>query len=102
MYQEGSHGIQETEGQQTREVKELSRKIKEVLSEHPGVIRDSQKFWERFLKTFINLAAPVAQQFSACLWSRAGSWTHGIKSHVGPPAWSLLLPLPLSLCVFHE
>ena len=29
---------------------------------------------------------------------------HGlrIKSHIRLPAWSLLFPLPFSLCVFHE
>ena len=26
-----------------------------------------------------------------------GSWGPGIESHVGLPAWSLLLPLPVSL-----
>ena len=46
----------------------------------------------------------VVQQFSACLWPRARSWRPRIESHVGlPGAWSLLLPLPvslpLSLCV---
>ena len=49
----------------------------------------------------------VAQQFSACLWPRARSWSPGIESRVGLPAWSLLLPLPvlpfsLSLYVYHE
>ena len=39
----------------------------------------------------------VAQRFSACLWPRAQSWRPGIESHVGLPAWSLLLPLPMSL-----
>ena len=49
----------------------------------------------------------VAQQFSACLWPRVWSWSPGIESHIGLPAWSLLLPLPvpillslsLSLCL---
>ena len=50
----------------------------------------------------------VAQRFSACLWPRARSWRLGIESHVGLPAWSLLLPLPVSpplsfsLCVSYE
>ena len=39
----------------------------------------------------------VAQWFGACLWPRAQSWSPGINSHIGLPAWSLLLPLPLSL-----
>ena len=39
----------------------------------------------------------MAQQFSACLWPRARSWSPGIESHVGLPAWSLLLPPPVSL-----
>ena len=45
----------------------------------------------------------VVQQFSACLWPRAQSWRPGMESHVGLPAWSLLLPLPLSLslCDYH-
>ena len=39
----------------------------------------------------------VAQWFGACLWPRARSWSPEIKSHVGLPAWSLLLPPPVSL-----
>ena len=39
----------------------------------------------------------VAQQFSACLWHRAWSWSPGIESHIGFPAWSLLLLLCLCL-----
>ena len=39
----------------------------------------------------------MAQRFSACLWPGALSWSPGIKFHVGLPAWSLLLPLPVSL-----
>ena len=34
---------------------------------------------------------------SAEVWPRARSWKPGIESHVGLPAWSLLLPLPMSL-----
>ena len=45
----------------------------------------------------------VAQQISTCLWPRAWSWKPGIESDIGLSAWSLLLPLPvslpLSLCV---
>ena len=39
----------------------------------------------------------VAQWFSTCLWPRAWSWNPGIESHIRLPAWSLLLPLPVSL-----
>ena len=39
----------------------------------------------------------VAQRLSICLWLRAWSWGPGIESHIGLPAWSLLLPLPVSL-----
>ena len=39
----------------------------------------------------------VAQWFSACLWPGAWSWSPGIESRVGLPAWSLLLPLPVFL-----
>ena len=50
----------------------------------------------------------VAQRFSACLRPRAWSWSPRIKSRIRLPAWSLLLPLPMSLplslflCVSHE
>ena len=37
------------------------------------------------------------QQLSTCLWPRAWSWSPGIQSHIGVPAWSLFLPLPVSL-----
>ena len=39
----------------------------------------------------------VAQRSSICLQPRAWSWRPGIKSHIGFPVWSLLLPLPVSL-----
>ena len=39
----------------------------------------------------------VVQRFSTCLWPRAWSWSPRIKSRIGLPAWSLLLPLPMSL-----
>ena len=42
-------------------------------------------------------AAQVAQQLSICLRPRAWSWRPRIESHIGLPAWSLLLPLPVSL-----
>ena len=42
----------------------------------------------------------VSQRFSACLWPRAWSWSPRIKSCVGLPAWSLLLPLPVSLPLY--
>ena len=41
----------------------------------------------------------VAQRLSICLQPRAWSWSPGIESHVGLPAWSLLFPLPLSVCL---
>ena len=50
----------------------------------------------------------MAQWFGACLWPRVQSWGPRIESPVGLPAWSLLLPLPvslplsLSLYVYHE
>ena len=50
----------------------------------------------------------VAQWLTACLWPRAWSWGPRTESHIGLPAWSLLLPLPVSLplppslCVSHE
>ena len=34
---------------------------------------------------------------SACLWLRAWSWGPGTQSHLGFPAGSLILPLPVSL-----
>ena len=49
------------------------------------------------LKTAISGSPWVAQWFSACLPPRAWSWGPGIESHLGLPAWSLLLPLPVSL-----
>ena len=48
----------------------------------------------------------VAQQFGACLWPRARPWSPGIESRVGLLAWSLLLPvavsLPLSLSIMNK
>ena len=41
----------------------------------------------------------VAQRFGACHWPRARSWSPGTQSHVRLLAWSLLLPLPMSLCL---
>ena len=39
----------------------------------------------------------VAQRLSICLRLRAWSWSPGIKSRNGLPAWILFLPLPMSL-----
>ena len=51
-------------------------------------------------------AALVVQQFSSCLGPRVWPRGPGVESHIGLPAWSLLLPLPvslpLSLYVSHE
>ena len=49
------------------------------------------------LRNFICGAARGAQRFGACLWPGARSWRPGIESHAGLPAWSRLLPLPVSL-----
>ena len=38
-----------------------------------------------------------AQWLSICPWPGARSWRPGIESPIGLPAWSLLLPLPVSL-----
>ena len=39
----------------------------------------------------------VAQQLSVCLSLRVWSWSPRMESHIRIPAWSLLLPLPMSL-----
>ena len=47
-----------------------------------------------------------AQRLGTSLWPRVWSWSPRIKSHIGIPAWNLLLSLPMSLplcvCVSHE
>ncbi|CAD7690296.1 unnamed protein product [Nyctereutes procyonoides] len=48
----------------------------------------------KYLLFFFNM---LFWRFGACLWPGARSWRPGIESHVGLPAWSLLLPLPVSL-----
>ena len=42
----------------------------------------------------------MAQRFGVCLWPRASSWSPGIESHIRLLAWSLLLPLPVSLPLY--
>ena len=39
----------------------------------------------------------MTQRLSVSLWLRTWSWRPGTESCVGLPAWSLLLPLPVSL-----
>ena len=39
----------------------------------------------------------VAQWLNICLQLRVSSWSSRIESHIGIPAGSLLLPLPMSL-----
>ena len=41
----------------------------------------------------------VAQWFSACLWSRAWSWSPGIESHVRLPVHGACFSLCLCLCL---
>ena len=50
-----------------------------------------------FIKDLFIWDAWVAQWLSVCLRLRAQSWGPGIKSRMGLPTWSLLLPLPVSL-----
>ena len=50
-----------------------------------------------FLNNIWSWDTRMAQQLSFCLWLRTWSWSPRIKSHIGLPAWSLLLPLPVSL-----
>ena len=46
----------------------------------------------------------VAQWWSVCLELREWFWGLGIESHIGLPAGTLLLPLPMSLPLYvsHE
>ena len=76
-----------------------------LLAACNSVLRDTT-LWDRlylFAKNISyikkrNLGDPwVAQWFSICLWPRAWSWSPRIKSHIGLPTRSLLLPLPVSL-----
>ena len=39
----------------------------------------------------------MAEWFGICFQPRAWSWSPGIESPIRLPAWSLLLPLPVSL-----
>ena len=48
---------------------------------------------------YIYRDAWVAQQLSVCLWLGVRSRSSGIRSHIRLSAWSLLLPLPMSLPV---
>ena len=43
------------------------------------------------------MGSPVAQRFSATFSPGPDPGDPGIESHVRLPAWSLLLPLPVSL-----
>ena len=55
---------------------------------NPRKTRGLEKVFDEF-KIWWDGAALVAQR------PRVGSWRPGIESHVGLPAWSLLLPLPV-------
>ena len=58
------------------------------------------KYHYQNVKINIDVGDPcMAQRFGACLWPGARSWSPGIESRVGLPAWSLLLPLLLPLPV---
>ena len=70
-----------------------------LVKERDVWCESSCKEWKRS-KRIVNLIlfnSWVAQQFSACLQPRTWSWSPGIESHTGLPAWRLLLPLPMSL-----
>ena len=62
----------------------------------PHVPREEAKLYLSFKAQKLGIPRG-AQRFSTCLWPRARSWSLGIESCVGLPAWSLLLPLPVSL-----
>ena len=51
----------------------------------------------KWVKIFLTGSPEWLSGFSTCLQPGAWSWSPEIKSHIGLPAWSLLLPLPVSL-----
>ena len=53
--------------------------------------------WDSHLNIRILGAAPVAQRFGAAFIPGCDPGDPGVESHVGLLAWSLLLPLPVSL-----
>ena len=57
---------------------------------------------ERSIRTTPGGDPWVAQWFGTCLLPRAWSCSPGIESCVGPPAWSLLLPLHPPSSVSYE
>ena len=70
-----------------------------------GKLPVEETVWERWAIKREQTGMPgVAQRLSICLWLRAWSQSPGIKSCSRLPAWSLLLPLPMSLpfSVSHE
>ena len=69
------------------------------------ILKMKLKFWKIFCHFENGRGDPwVAQWFGACLRPRVWSWRPRIESHVRLPAWSLLLPLPVSrpLSLSHE
>ena len=79
----------------------LSIKIKRSRTTKLQIFLGNRDYFLHFKKEkyfkFWSLDTWVAQWFSVCLQLRAWSWSPGIESHIGLPAWSLLLPLPVSL-----
>ena len=65
------------------------------ISCHLRVFTKENKCWLQ--ENWVLSGGWVAQQLSLCLWLREWSWSPRIESHIGLPAWSLLLPLPISL-----
>ena len=81
---------------------DLSRRQMLNRQSLPGALSQYFSKWPTHdvIKSSMSWAAWLAQWLSPCLWPRAQSWRPGIKSHVGLPAWGLLLPLPVSLPLF--
>ena len=91
---------------QTRPLSRLSRsrgllhllKIKEAIIPSPCPCPTRVAGWLQGYHVLKALSGDpwVVQRFSTCLWPRSWSWGPWIKSHLGLPAWSLLLPPPVS------
>ena len=88
--------------------KEVTRCISSKSPAHkePKSNHLSRCYWNIQINQVLRIgsqAATVAQQFSVTFSPGVWSWRPWIESHVRLPAWSLLLPLPvslpLSLCV---
>ena len=91
--------LQDSGGRGNVKLRFLSALSKVIILRQLSSQREGHSTLFKYLSGGHLSGSAVVQRLSVYLLPRAWSWSPGIESHIELPIWSLLLPLPVSLCV---